>query len=340
MLAKEGVELEIKVVHRLRPALDADQREARRRQLLPAPAPTSTRSSRSRRTTSRSWSPRPRRAARRLLGQAQGGGGHPRGRDGRDPERPVQLRPRVAADGQERPDHAEGSEQHLGHPEGHRRQPEEAWKIRELEAATLPRVLNQVDLAVINTNYAIEAKLNPVKDSLFIEDRSSPYANSAGARDSTTRPARRSGSCRRRAELARGGSSSADKYQGRGGSSRRSDRSAARDRLRGDGSRRSPAVEGEAGPGCQRDGCEYGRNQRQQSTSATRAQEYMIGRLPVPPASMIGIGGRPVKPEPRKRADGRSADPPAPRRRRGHGHDPRPSRCTAPPHSHRQREES
>ncbi|HRG72585.1 MAG TPA: MetQ/NlpA family ABC transporter substrate-binding protein, partial [Thauera aminoaromatica] len=31
-------------------------------------------------------------------------------------------------------------------------------KIRELEAATLPRVLNQVDLAVINTNYAIEAK--------------------------------------------------------------------------------------------------------------------------------------------------------------------------------------
>ena len=56
-------------------------------------------------------------------------------------------------------------------------------KIRELEAATLPRVLNQVDLALINTNYAIEAKLNPLKDSLFIEDASSPYANLLVARD-------------------------------------------------------------------------------------------------------------------------------------------------------------
>lgn len=56
-------------------------------------------------------------------------------------------------------------------------------KFRELEAATLPRVLDQVDLALINTNYAIEAKLNPVKDSLFIEDANSPYANLLVARD-------------------------------------------------------------------------------------------------------------------------------------------------------------
>ena len=56
-------------------------------------------------------------------------------------------------------------------------------KIRELQAATLPRIRNQVDLAVINTNYAIEAKLNPLKDSLFIEDASSPYANLLVARD-------------------------------------------------------------------------------------------------------------------------------------------------------------
>lgn len=56
-------------------------------------------------------------------------------------------------------------------------------KIRELEAATLPRVLNQVDLALINTNYALEAKLNPVKDSLFIEDGKSPYANLLVARE-------------------------------------------------------------------------------------------------------------------------------------------------------------
>src|SRR5690606_11748936 len=37
-------------------------------------------------------------------------------------------------------------------------------RIRELEAATLPRVLDQVDLALINTNYALEAGLNPTTD--------------------------------------------------------------------------------------------------------------------------------------------------------------------------------
>ena len=56
-------------------------------------------------------------------------------------------------------------------------------KFRELEAATLPRILNQVDLALINTNYAIQARLNPIKDSLFIEDANSPYANLLVARD-------------------------------------------------------------------------------------------------------------------------------------------------------------
>ena len=50
-------------------------------------------------------------------------------------------------------------------------------KVRELEAATLPRVLNQVDLALINTNYALEAKLNPTKDALVIEGSDSPYVN-------------------------------------------------------------------------------------------------------------------------------------------------------------------
>ena len=55
-------------------------------------------------------------------------------------------------------------------------------KIRELEAATLPRVLTQVDLALINTNYAIEAKLNPKADALFIEGDDSPYVNILVAR--------------------------------------------------------------------------------------------------------------------------------------------------------------
>ena len=50
-------------------------------------------------------------------------------------------------------------------------------KVRELEAATLPRVLAQVDLALINTNYALEAGLNPTKDALVIEGADSPYVN-------------------------------------------------------------------------------------------------------------------------------------------------------------------
>ncbi|WP_327439302.1 MetQ/NlpA family ABC transporter substrate-binding protein [Pseudomonas donghuensis] len=50
-------------------------------------------------------------------------------------------------------------------------------KFRELEAATIPRVLTQVDLALINTNYALEAKLNPESDALVIEGSDSPYVN-------------------------------------------------------------------------------------------------------------------------------------------------------------------
>ncbi|MBA1190381.1 ABC transporter substrate-binding protein [Pseudomonas entomophila] len=55
-------------------------------------------------------------------------------------------------------------------------------KFRELEAATIPRVLTQVDLALINTNYALEAKLDPKKDALVIEGNDSPYVNILVAR--------------------------------------------------------------------------------------------------------------------------------------------------------------
>lgn len=55
-------------------------------------------------------------------------------------------------------------------------------KFRELEAATIPRVLTQVDAALINTNYALEAKLNPEKDALAIEGSDSPYVNILVAR--------------------------------------------------------------------------------------------------------------------------------------------------------------
>jgi D-methionine transport system substrate-binding protein len=50
-------------------------------------------------------------------------------------------------------------------------------KFKELEAAMLPRTLDEVDLAMINTNYALAAGLNPTKDALLIEDKNSPYVN-------------------------------------------------------------------------------------------------------------------------------------------------------------------
>ncbi len=55
-------------------------------------------------------------------------------------------------------------------------------KFKELESALLPRVLKEVDLDLINTNYALEAGLNPAKDALIIEDAKSPYVNFLVAR--------------------------------------------------------------------------------------------------------------------------------------------------------------
>jgi len=50
-------------------------------------------------------------------------------------------------------------------------------KIKELEAAQIPRSLEDVDVAAINTNYAMTAGLVPTKDAIAIEDVNSPYAN-------------------------------------------------------------------------------------------------------------------------------------------------------------------
>jgi D-methionine transport system substrate-binding protein len=55
-------------------------------------------------------------------------------------------------------------------------------KIILAEAAQLPRVLEDVDAAIINTNYALPANLNPVKDALIIEGKDSPYANNVVVR--------------------------------------------------------------------------------------------------------------------------------------------------------------
>lgn len=50
-------------------------------------------------------------------------------------------------------------------------------QFKELDAAQLPRVLNDVDIAAINTNYAMMAGLLPSKDAFFMEKANSPYAN-------------------------------------------------------------------------------------------------------------------------------------------------------------------
>ncbi len=55
--------------------------------------------------------------------------------------------------------------------------------FKEVEAAQLPNVLQDVDYAVINSNYAISANLNPVKDSLAIEGSSSAYGNILAVKD-------------------------------------------------------------------------------------------------------------------------------------------------------------
>lgn len=47
----------------------------------------------------------------------------------------------------------------------------------ELEAAQLSRSLPDVDAAVINGNYALQANLNPAKDAIFLEGAESPYVN-------------------------------------------------------------------------------------------------------------------------------------------------------------------
>lgn len=56
-------------------------------------------------------------------------------------------------------------------------------KLVELEAPQLPRSLDDVDLAIINTTYASQIGLTPPKDGLFVEDKASPYVNLIVARE-------------------------------------------------------------------------------------------------------------------------------------------------------------
>jgi len=52
-----------------------------------------------------------------------------------------------------------------------------SFRFRELEAALLPRSLDDVDAAAINGNFALQAGFNPINDSLIIEGAQSPYVN-------------------------------------------------------------------------------------------------------------------------------------------------------------------
>ncbi|MBR2717787.1 MAG: hypothetical protein IKB78_00615 [Clostridia bacterium] len=50
-------------------------------------------------------------------------------------------------------------------------------EFQEVEAAMVPNVRKDVDYAIINNNFALDAGLNPVENSLLIESADSPYAN-------------------------------------------------------------------------------------------------------------------------------------------------------------------
>ncbi|MGL4425197.1 MAG: MetQ/NlpA family ABC transporter substrate-binding protein [Cetobacterium sp.] len=50
-------------------------------------------------------------------------------------------------------------------------------KFKSLDAAQIPRALSDVDIAIVNGNYALEAGLNPLLEALLIEGKESPYAN-------------------------------------------------------------------------------------------------------------------------------------------------------------------
>lgn len=47
----------------------------------------------------------------------------------------------------------------------------------EIDAASLPRTLDDVEISIINTNFALNAGFNPIKDALVIEGKESPYVN-------------------------------------------------------------------------------------------------------------------------------------------------------------------
>ena len=65
---------------------------------------------------------------------------------------------------------------------------EKKLSFMELDAAQLPRSLEDVDLALINSVYAVAANLFPTKDAILLEDKDSPYMNVFAVRNEPGEP--------------------------------------------------------------------------------------------------------------------------------------------------------
>jgi D-methionine transport system substrate-binding protein len=61
--------------------------------------------------------------------------------------------------------------------------------IVELDAAQLPRSLDDVAVSIINTTYASSINLTPERDGIFVEDKESPYVNLIVAREDNVQAA-------------------------------------------------------------------------------------------------------------------------------------------------------
>jgi D-methionine transport system substrate-binding protein len=57
------------------------------------------------------------------------------------------------------------------------------YRFIELDAAQLPRSLPDVDAAAVNNNYAVQAGLDPVRDSIVKEEGEGPWVNIIAVRD-------------------------------------------------------------------------------------------------------------------------------------------------------------
>ncbi|MDR1773505.1 MAG: MetQ/NlpA family ABC transporter substrate-binding protein [Clostridioides sp.] len=56
-------------------------------------------------------------------------------------------------------------------------------QFKALDAEQLPSALPDVAAAIINTNYALAANLNPLNDAIILESKDSPYANILAVRE-------------------------------------------------------------------------------------------------------------------------------------------------------------